>query len=80
MASGNVTPQTSSDTPRLSINKNHTIMKREDIKTKYEEVMGVPLTWHDFLLGMAMVVGLIVICVLGELVGDFLVILLNSFF
>ena len=38
----------------------------DDFLTKYEEVMGVRLTKRNCLIGMAMTLGLIVMCLLGE--------------
>ena len=46
-------------------------MTKDIFLTKYEEVMGVRLTMRGFLLGMAMTLGLIVMCLLGELLNSF---------
>ena len=46
-------------------------MTKDDFLKKYEEVMGVRLTGRGFLLGMAMTLGLIVMCLLGELLNSF---------
>lgn len=41
-------------------------MTKDDFLKKYEEVMGVRLTKRGLLLGLAMTLGLIVMCLLGE--------------
>lgn len=46
-------------------------MTKDSFLAKYEEVMGVRLTWRGFLLGMAMTLGLIVMCIVGECLYSF---------
>lgn len=46
-------------------------MTKDDFLKKYEEVMGVRMTRRNFLLGLAMTLGLIVMCLLGEFFNSF---------
>lgn len=46
-------------------------MKKEDFLNKYEEVMGVRLSWRCFLIGMVMTLGLIAMCMLGEFFNSY---------
>lgn len=46
-------------------------MTKDDFLTKYEEVMGVRMTKRNLLLGVAMTLGLIVMCLLGEFFNSF---------
>lgn len=42
-------------------------METKRIRTEIEEVLGMPLTWENFITGLLMVAGLLAVLSIGEI-------------